>query len=69
MLVTADRGFYSFDLWRDYLATGAALLWRLTATMTLEPIDTLPDGSYLAEIVSKRVRGGTSRITQDTSTT
>ena len=66
MLVTADRGFYSFDLWRDYLATGAALLWRLTATMTLEPIDTLPDGSYLAEIVSKRVRGGTSRITQDT---
>lgn len=66
MLVTADRGFYSFDLWRDYLATGAALLWRLTSTMTLEPIDTLPDGSYLAEIVSKRVRGGTSRITQDT---
>lgn len=66
MLVIADRGFFSFDLWRDYLATGAALLWRLTATMHLDPITVLPDGSYLAEIVSKRVRGGRTRIAWDT---
>jgi len=66
MLVLADRGFFSFDLWRDYLATGAALLWRLTATMHLEPLTFLPDGSYLAEIVSKRVRGGRTRIAWDT---
>jgi hypothetical protein len=66
MLVLADRGFFSFELWRDYLATGAALLWRLTATMHLDPLTVFPDGSYLAEIVSKRVRGGRTRIAWDT---
>jgi hypothetical protein len=30
MLVLADRGFFSFELWQQYLVTGAALLWRLT---------------------------------------
>jgi hypothetical protein len=62
MLVLADRGFFSFDLWRDYMATGTALLWRLSTTMHLEPITFLPDGSYLAEIVSGSVRGGRTRI-------
>ena len=37
MLVLADCGFFSFDLWRVYLPTGAALLWRLTATMHRTP--------------------------------
>jgi hypothetical protein len=32
MLVLADRGLFSFELWQQYLVTGAALLWRLTAT-------------------------------------
>jgi hypothetical protein len=62
MLVLADRGFFSFDLWRDYMATGTALLWRLSTTMHLKPMTFLPDGSYLAEIVSKSVRGGRTRI-------
>src|SRR5674476_1204456 len=62
MLVLADRGFFSFDLWRDYMATGTALLWRLSTTMHLKPMTLLPDGSYLAEIVSKSVRGGRTRI-------
>lgn len=65
MLVTADRGCYSFDLWRDYMATGAALLWRLSSTMKLDPITIVPDGSYLAEIASKHVRGGATRIALD----
>jgi hypothetical protein len=65
MLVLADRGYYSYDLWRHYMASGAALLWRLTATMNLEPASVLPDGSYLAEICSKKVRGGRTRIPYD----
>src|SRR5674476_1701771 len=36
--------------------------WRLSATMHLKPITFLPDGSYLAEIVSRSVRGGRTRI-------
>lgn len=62
MLVLADRGFFSYDLWRDYMAADAALLWRLSATMKLKPMTFLADGSYLAEIVSKSVRGGCTRI-------
>jgi Insertion element 4 transposase N-terminal/Transposase DDE domain len=62
MLVLADRGFFSYDLWRDYMAADAALLWRLSATMKLKPMTFLADGSYLAEIVRKSVRGGCTRI-------
>lgn len=60
MLVTADRGFFSFPLWRTFLLTGAALLWRVTATVQLPVLQALPDGSYLSEI--NRVRGGRARI-------
>jgi hypothetical protein len=28
MLLIADRGFYSYQLWTAAAATGAALLWR-----------------------------------------
>jgi hypothetical protein len=62
MLLIADRGFYSYDLWRSFLATGAALLWRAWATITLEPIETLADGSYLAEVSNKSSRSSATRI-------
>jgi hypothetical protein len=65
MLVLADRGFYSFDLWRHYMASGAQLLWRLSSTMLLEPTRTLPDGSFLSQICAKRARRGASRIPLD----
>ena len=45
MLVMADRNFFSYALWRDALATGAALLWRVSASVELPVIDTLDDGS------------------------
>jgi hypothetical protein len=60
MLVLADRGFFSFELWRAYLLTGAQLLWRVTASMRLPVLQVLTDGSYLSEI--NRVRGGKARI-------
>lgn len=58
MVITADRGFFCFDLWRDYALTGAQLLWRLSATTILEPTEVLADGSYLAEITGKHTRTG-----------
>lgn len=64
MLVLADRGFFSYQLWRSYLLTGAALLWRLSKTTHLPVRTVLPDGSYLSEI--KSVKGpGKTRIPLD----
>ena len=64
MLVVADRGFFSYQLWRTYLLCGAALLWRLSKTTQLPVLQVLPDGSYLSEI--KNVKGpGKARIALD----
>ncbi|HTF51917.1 MAG TPA: IS4 family transposase, partial [Pseudonocardia sp.] len=35
MLVLADRGFYSYDLWEEALRTEAALVFRVPANMKL----------------------------------
>jgi hypothetical protein len=64
MLVVADRGFYSFDLWRDYRSTGADLLWRLSAGVRLPVLEVLPDGSYRSEITNQP-RGSKTRISAD----
>lgn len=50
MLVLADRGFYSYDLWRQASETGAALLWRVQSTLTLPVAVELTDGSYLSVV-------------------
>lgn len=59
MLVLADRGFFSYSLWRSYLLTGAALLWRLSKTTALPVLQVLPDGSYLSEIKAVKGQGKT----------
>jgi hypothetical protein len=64
MLVVADRGFYSFDLWRDYRSTGAELLWRVSATVRLPVLEVLPDGSYRSEITNQ-ARVSKTRISAD----
>ena len=64
MLVVADRGFYSFDLWRDYRSSGADLLWRLSAGIRLPALQVFPDGSYLSEITNQ-ARGSKTRIRAD----
>ncbi|WP_043604912.1 MULTISPECIES: IS4 family transposase [Protofrankia] len=56
MLLTADRYFYSFDLWRQALDTGADLLWRVSSNLTLPVIQPLPDSSYLSIIVNPKIR-------------
>jgi hypothetical protein len=53
MLLTADRGFFSYALWRKASATGADLLWRVRTDRggpKPEHIADLPDGSWLAHL-------------------
>lgn len=50
MLLLADRGFSGFPLWQRAVATGADLLWRAKPTMKPRPLETLDDGSWLAEL-------------------
>lgn len=53
MLLVADRGFFSYALWRKAIDTGADLLWRVrTDASGPKPIhlQDLPDGSWLAHL-------------------
>ena len=50
MVVLADRGFYSFDLWNQAAATGAELVWRTKAGHVLPVDEVLADGSYLSHL-------------------
>ena len=62
MLVIADRGFFSFEFWRDCLLTRADLLFRVPAGLKLPVLRTLPDGSYLSEVHTHKVRSSGFRI-------
>jgi hypothetical protein len=50
MLVTADAGLYSYELFGSFAATGADLAWRIGASVSVGHLDWLADGSYLALI-------------------
>jgi transposase IS4-like protein/DDE family transposase len=54
MLLLADRGLVSFDLWRAMAQTGADLLWRTRTNAVLPVVQTLADGSYLSQIEAAR---------------
>jgi hypothetical protein len=58
MLVLADRNFPSFTLWRAVAATGAELLWRMSASFTLPVLHVLDDGTYLSELRPPRKKDG-----------
>jgi len=56
MLLTADRGFFSYALWRNSVAAGADLLWRIRtdkAGPKPEHVEDLPDGTWLAHLRRK----------------
>jgi hypothetical protein len=57
MLVLADRHIYSFRRWGKAVDTGADLLWRVNANLTLRPVEMLSDGSYIAEITPPKKSG------------
>jgi hypothetical protein len=62
MLVLADRGFYSYDLWNTFTETGADLLWRLRAGKPELPVyEELPDGSYRSALLPKSMRSDLRR--------
>jgi hypothetical protein len=53
MLLLADRGFFSYALWRKAIGTGADLLWRVrTDKAGPKPthVEDFPDGSWLAHL-------------------
>jgi len=50
MLCLADRHFFGFELWRQALATGAALLWRIKKNAILAPHKLFKDGSFLSKV-------------------
>ncbi|MFD7056437.1 transposase domain-containing protein [Streptomyces mirabilis] len=50
MLLVADRGFPSYDLYTAAAATGAELLWRVSASFALPVKKRLADGTYLSEL-------------------
>ena len=56
MLVLGDRKSLSWSLARDFLATGAHILWRASASFALKPVKVLEDGTYLAELKPPRKR-------------
>ncbi len=59
MLLLADRGFFSYTLWRKVSEAGSDLLWRVrTDAYGPAPmhIEDLPDGSWLAHLRAKADR-------------
>lgn len=56
MLVLADRGLFSYALWRAAHDTGAALLWRISDPVDLPVLEWLPDGSFRSELLPKRLK-------------
>lgn len=54
MLVLADRGFPSYELYTKAAGTGAELAWRVSASFALPVKERLPDGTYLSELRGRR---------------
>lgn len=50
MLCSADRGYFSYELWTRSASTGAELLWRLKGNVATDCEERLEDGSYLTTV-------------------
>ena len=50
MLLVWDRGFFSYSLWKQVIATGCQVLARVQSRLVLRPLTNLADGSYLAKL-------------------
>jgi len=61
MLVLADRGFYSYDLWEEALRTDAALVFRVPANMKLPAFEIYPDGSYRSVLLHPKIQSPTRK--------
>lgn len=50
MLAMADRGFFSYQAWKDSAATGAALFGRMKASSVLPVAEELGESSYRSAV-------------------
>jgi hypothetical protein len=57
----ADRNFYTWTDWKTAGATGAQLLWRVKAGLTLPVIRMLGDGPYSSVLINPKNRGTARR--------
>jgi hypothetical protein len=55
MLVTFDRGFFSYTFFAQAKQTGADLLFRVSSSLKLPVLHRLPDESYLSAITAKGI--------------
>jgi hypothetical protein len=56
MLCIADRGIFSYSLWKQACDLGAALLWRARRDIILPIEKVLSDGSYLSTFSTYRMK-------------
>jgi hypothetical protein len=56
-LLIADRNFFNWADWCTAADSGAQLLWRVKADLTLPVLEILPDGSYRSVLVNPKIRG------------
>ena len=56
-LLIADRNFLNWADWCTAADSGAALLWRVKADLTLPVLELLPDGSYRSVLISPKIGG------------
>ena len=66
MLMLADRGFTSYELWQAAAATGADLLWRASSVFSLPVLEELCDGSYASHLILKDRQPITVRVIEYT---
>jgi hypothetical protein len=52
MLLLADRNFSAYLLWAQICRTGAHAMWRVQSSRKLPVLKTLPDGSWLSQILA-----------------
>jgi Transposase DDE domain len=56
-LLIADRNFFNWADWCAAADSGAQLLWRVKADLTLPVLDLLPGGSYSSVLISPKICG------------
>lgn len=56
MIVLADRGFYSYDLFRAATENSAQLLWRISNTLDLPVLAYYHDGSFRSELLPSKMK-------------
>lgn len=56
MLVLADRGFYSYEVWQEAAATDAELVWRVGDNLDLPVLERFSDGSFGSELLPATVK-------------